>query len=199
LTENYFYNFFQHTKTNKLCLEICFCCPSQKNILIATILQNLFSILVVIKSLIGSLNHILLANRTFYKQRIICKPSNFYWCTSQLGPGTAQEKFNELRSTIWTFFVKQSLFSSDLSRFWSLGYPGVCGLGWRGHSCAQNFPRVGGEVCTKFGGDWSGGSPVKRGHRYITVQTVSFTCIDSHTTTERIFTTTFLYVHTHEG
>jgi len=41
--------------------------------------------------------------------------------TGQPGPGAAREKFN-------AFFVKQSFFSSDLLRFWSLGYPGVKGL-----------------------------------------------------------------------
>jgi len=42
----------------------------------------------------------------------------------------------------------------------------VQGLGWQGHACVKNFSRVGGEVCAKFGGDWSGGSGVKRVHRY---------------------------------
>jgi len=50
--------------------------------------------------------------------------------------------------------------------FWSLGYPGVRGSGWRGFACAKNHPWVGGEVCAKFGGDWLGGSLVKEGHRY---------------------------------
>jgi len=40
-------------------------------------------------------------------------------------------------------------------------------LGWHGHACVKNLSCVGGEVCTKFDGDWSGGSGVKRGHRYI--------------------------------
>jgi len=48
---------------------------------------------------------------------------------------------------IRSFYATQSFFSSDLFRFWSLG------SGWRGLSC------------TKFGGDWSSGSGVKRGHR----------------------------------
>jgi len=53
--------------------------------------------------------------------------------------------------------------------FWSLEYPGVGvrGSGWWGHACATNHPWVGVEICAKFGGDWSGGSGVKEGHRYI--------------------------------
>jgi len=62
--------------------------------------------------------------------------------TSQPGPGVAREKFV----------------------FWSLGYPGVRGSGWCGYACAKNHPWVGGEVCAKFGGDWSSGSGVKEGH-----------------------------------
>jgi len=67
-----------------------------------------------------------------------------------------------------------------LLEFWSLRYPGVRGLGWCRHACAKNHPWVGGEVCAKFGGDWSGGSCVKEGHRYIgtQVQTVTFIYID---------------------
>jgi len=43
--------------------------------------------------------------------------------TSQLGPGAAREKFNEIKSLIWTFHVTQSFFSSDLLMFevWSQG------------------------------------------------------------------------------
>jgi len=70
-------------------------------------------------------------------------------------------------SPIWTFYVTQSFLSRDLFGFWSFGYPGVRGLGWRGHACVENLPRAGGEVCAKFGGDLSGGSGVKRGHRYM--------------------------------
>jgi len=33
--------------------------------------------------------------------------------TSQPGPGTAREKFDEIKSPIWTYFVKQSFFSFD--------------------------------------------------------------------------------------
>jgi len=43
---------------------------------------------------------------------------------------------------------------------------GVQGSGWCGYACAKNHPWVGGEVCAKFGGDWSGGSGVKEVHRY---------------------------------
>jgi len=40
-----------------------------------------------------------------------------------------------------------------------LGF-GVWGtqLGWQDHACVENLSQVGGEVCAKFGGDWSGGS-----------------------------------------
>jgi len=34
-----------------------------------------------------------------------------------------------------------------------LGYPGIQGLGWRGHACVKNLPQVGGEVYAQFGGD----------------------------------------------
>jgi len=40
----------------------------------------------------------------------------------------------------------------------------VRGLGWRGHTCIKNLPRVVGEACAKFGGDWFGGSHMKEGH-----------------------------------
>jgi len=39
-------------------------------------------------------------------------------------------------------------------------------LGWRGHACVKNLPRVGGEVCAQFDGDWSGGLDMKRVQRY---------------------------------
>jgi len=84
---------------------------------------------------------------------------------SQPGPGTAWEKFDGLMSLIWTFYVTQSFLSRDPFGFWSLEYPGIQGSGLRGHACVKNLPRVGGEVCAKFGGDWSGSSGVKRGHR----------------------------------
>jgi len=61
--------------------------------------------------------------------------------------------------------VAQNFLSRDPFGFWSLGYPGVWGLGWWGHSCVKNLSRVGVEVCAKFGGDWSGSSGVKRGNR----------------------------------
>jgi len=38
---------------------------------------------------------------------------------------------------------------------------------WQDHACVKNLPWVGGEVCAEFDGDWSGGSGVKRGHRYV--------------------------------
>jgi len=37
--------------------------------------------------------------------------------TSQPGPDAAQKKLNEMKTPIWTFFVKQSFFSIDLFRF----------------------------------------------------------------------------------
>jgi len=63
------------------------------------------------------------------------------------------QKFNEIKSPIWTFFVIQSFFACDLLRFWSLGYPAVRGLGWQGDFCKKSLPWVGVEACTKFGGD----------------------------------------------
>jgi len=57
--------------------------------------------------------------------------------TSQPGPRAAQEKLNEIKSPIWTFYVPQSFLSHDLFGFWSLGYPGV---GWIGHTCVKNLP-----------------------------------------------------------
>jgi len=63
----------------------------------------------------------------------------FFRRTSQLGPGAARETLNELTSPIWTFFVKQSFSSSDLFRFWRLGYPEVWGSGWQGHACVMNL------------------------------------------------------------
>jgi len=68
---------------------------------------------------------------------------------------------NSIIVTIWAFYVLQSLFFSDRLRFWSLGDQGGKELGWRGHTCVKNLPRVGAEIRTKFGGDWSGCSPVK--------------------------------------
>jgi len=75
-----------------------------------------------------------------------------------LRPGAAREKFN-------AFFVKQSFFSRDLPRFWSLRYPEGRGLGWQGHTCVKNLPQVRVEVCTIWWGLRSGGSRVKEGHR----------------------------------
>jgi len=58
--------------------------------------------------------------------------STIFFCqTSQPGPSAAREKFNGIKSPIWTFFVKQSFFSSNLFRCLSLGYHWVRGLGWR--------------------------------------------------------------------
>jgi len=68
------------------------------------------------------------------------KQSLLYRYTSQPGPGAAREKFNELKFTLWTLFVQPNFFSSDLFRFWSLGYPGVWGSGWWGHAYVKNLP-----------------------------------------------------------
>jgi len=37
---------------------------------------------------------------------------------------------NSIKIPIGTFYISHSFFSHDLLRFWSLGYPGVRGLGW---------------------------------------------------------------------
>jgi len=68
--------------------------------------------------------------------------SNSLLCiyTTQLGPGAAQKKINEIKSPIWTFFVKQSFFSSDLLRFWSLVYPRV--RGWVGRVIVVKNPSL---------------------------------------------------------
>jgi len=89
--------------------------------------------------------------------------------TSQPGPCAAQEKFDELISPIWTFYITQSFLSRDPFGFLSLGYPGVQGSSWQGHACVKKLPWVGGEVCAKFGGDWSGSLGMKRGHIYCLV------------------------------
>jgi len=62
-------------------------------------------------------------------------------------------------------FTSHKVFS-PVTRVWSLWYLGVQGLSWWGHACVKNLPRVGGEVCAKFGGDWSSGSGVKRVNWY---------------------------------
>jgi len=76
-----------------------------------------------------------------------------YLLLANWGTALAQEKFYEIKSPIWTMQVTQSFFSS--------------GSGWRGHTRVKGLPQVGVEVCTKFGGDWSGSSRVKEGHWYI--------------------------------
>jgi len=95
--------------------------------------------------------------------------------TSQPGPGTAREKFDEIKSPFWTFFVKQSFFSRDLLRFLSLGYPKVRGSGSRVGRVIlvlRTYLELAFEVCTKYGGDWSGSSCVKEGHRYISTNSL---------------------------
>jgi len=71
---------------------------------------------------------------------------NFISILGNRGPG-------EIKSHIW-YFCKAKFFSNDL--FWSLGYPGVRGLGYQGQTCVKNLSWVGVEVCAKFGEDWSG-------------------------------------------
>jgi len=75
-----------------------------------------------------------------------------YGILANWGPALRPEEFNEMKLIIWTFYFTQSFFSRDLFRYWSLRYPGVRGLGWQGHTCVKNLPRVGVEVCAKFGG-----------------------------------------------
>jgi len=58
--------------------------------------------------------------------------------------------------------VTQSFLSCEPFGFWSLEYPGVQGLGWRGLAFVKNLPCADAEVCAKFGRGWSGGSRVKR-------------------------------------
>jgi len=45
-------------------------------------------------------------NAFFEKQSF--SPVTFYFNTSQLGPGAPRQKFNEVESLIWTFYVTQS-------------------------------------------------------------------------------------------
>jgi len=52
----------------------------------------------------------------------------------------AGKNLMSIMSPIWTFYVTQSFLSPDLFGFQSLGYPGVQGLGWRGHACVKNIP-----------------------------------------------------------
>jgi len=52
-----------------------------------------------------------------------CLMSVNSYITGQLGPSTTWEKFDEIKSLIWTFFVKQSFFSCDFFRFWRFGLP----------------------------------------------------------------------------
>jgi len=79
-------------------------------------------------------------------EQIVLGSEYIYNQTSQPGPGDAWEKFNEIKLPIYTFYTTKSFLSRDQSEFWSLGYPGVQGLGWRGHACVKNLPRVGVEV-----------------------------------------------------
>jgi len=64
-------------------------------------------------------------------------------------------------------FTLHKVFSPvTLKGFGVWGTQGSRGLGWRGHTCVKDLPWVGGEVCAKFGGDWSGGSREKEEYRY---------------------------------
>jgi len=75
----------------------------------------------------------------------------------------AQEKFDDITHLDILRYTKFSLPWP----IWVLefGVPRGPGFGFRGHACVKNLPLVGSEVCAKFGGDWSGGSGVKKGHR----------------------------------
>jgi len=46
-----------------------------------------------------------------------------------------EKKFDELMLSIWTFYITQSFLSLDPFGLWSLEYPGIQGLGLRGHAC----------------------------------------------------------------
>jgi len=77
---------------------------------------------------------------TFLPFVLIGLEQAFHLCnTSQLGSVAARDKIF-WRVPIQTFYVTQTIFSSDQFRFWSLGYPGINGLGWRSHSCVKNLP-----------------------------------------------------------
>jgi len=81
--------------------------------------------------------------------------SFIYQDTSQPGPGSTRKKFNELTSTIWTFYITQSFLSCDPFEFWSLGYPGVGGVivvlktfPELVQRSVQNLVEIGPAVCT---------------------------------------------------
>jgi len=88
------------------------------------------------------------------------------WSGGELNPQSSRFQFSvSFYPDCQAIVCYAKFFSSYLLRFWSLGYPGVRGLGWQGHTCIKNLSRVGVEICTKFGGDWSSGSRVKEGHK----------------------------------
>jgi len=100
----------------------------------------------------------------------------FYCLLANRGPALPGTKFltKQYKGTNPNIYIAQSFFSCDLLRNWSLGYPGVRGSDWQGHACVKNLPRVGGEVSTKFGGDWSDGLLVKEELRYIYTNSVFY-------------------------
>jgi len=107
---------------------------------------------------------------TFLPFVLIGLEQAFHLCnTSQLGSVAARDKIF-WRVPIQTFYVTQTIFSSDQFRFWSFWYHGVILVKRNPH------PRVDVEICAKFGGGWSSGLHMKEGHRYI--QTVCFIFID---------------------
>jgi len=83
--------------------------------------------------------------------------SFFYLILANRAPALPGKNLMSLRHPSGHFTLHKGF------RVWST--PGFRGRVGEGHACVKNLPRVGGEVCAKFGGDWSGGSCVKRGHR----------------------------------
>jgi len=59
-----------------------------------------------------------------------------YCYTSQPGPGAAPEKFNEIKSPIWTFILKSQVFSPVIC----LGFRAWDTPGSGGHTCVKNLP-----------------------------------------------------------
>jgi len=75
----------------------------------------------------------------FVKKSVITGLHSCYiYLLANRAPALPRKNLMSLRNPSRTLFVKQSFFSSDLFRFWSLGYPRVQGSAWQGHCC--NFP-----------------------------------------------------------
>jgi len=64
----------------------------------------------------------------------------------------------------WLASMKSKVFSPAICP--GFGVWGTPGSSWQGHAWVKNLPRMGWEVCTTFGRDWSGGSSLKEGYRY---------------------------------